>query len=186
MNRLKDIKSRWSDIMNVDDLLAAELSDPRINPEIQWAASLRRSNDLCDQEATLVKERRKRAVKQLHRFLRLPEDEVVDERDVPIVAIGGSGGGFRAVRRLICPLLFQRQLDMLTAWNSADAWTASDVRGSQRGWHVGSGQCLLPTPLLRRSPQLLTDDDTRAPILARSCTREECRGVVGLWEVRNS
>lgn len=97
LNRIKDMKSRWSDMLNVDDLLAAELSDARLHPEIQWSASLRRSNDLCDEEAMLVKERRKRAAKQLQRFLRLPDEEEVDERDVPIVAIGGSGGGFRAV-----------------------------------------------------------------------------------------
>ncbi|KAL7417062.1 hypothetical protein BDY24DRAFT_157163 [Mrakia frigida] len=96
-NRLKDMKSRWSDIMNVDDLLQAELADARLHPEIQWAASLRRSNDLCDAEAALVKARRKKAVKQLKRFLKLPDDEEVDERDIPIVCLGGSGGGFRAV-----------------------------------------------------------------------------------------
>lgn len=132
------MKSRWSDMLNVDDLLAAELSDARMHPEIQWSAGLRRSNDLCDQEATLVRERRKRATKQLHRFLRLPEDEEVDERDVPIVAIGGSGGGFRAVsEETASSLPVGDSADASSA--KVDAWPAGNLRGGQRGWHVGPG-----------------------------------------------
>jgi hypothetical protein len=127
LNRFKDMKSRWSDMLNVDDLLAAELSDARMHPEIQWSAGLRRSNDLCDQEATLVKERRKRATKQLHRFLHLPEDEVVDERDVPIVAIGGSGGGFRAVSISAArPVLWVQTLRLMPV-TAADARPTSDL-----------------------------------------------------------
>lgn len=48
----------------------------------------------------MVKARRKKAVKQLRRFLQIPDDEEIDERDVPIVCLGGSGGGFRAVSNL--------------------------------------------------------------------------------------
>lgn len=48
----------------------------------------------------MVRARRRKAVKQLKRFLKLPEYEEVDERDIPIVCLGGSGGGFRAVSSL--------------------------------------------------------------------------------------
>ena len=88
----------------------------------------------------MVKARRKKAVKQLRRFLQIPDDEEIDERDVPIVCLGGSGGGFRAVSKV------SRLAECAVSWAdltcdatgmSVDAGLLGDDGGRQGGWHVG-------------------------------------------------
>lgn len=56
----------------------------------------RRSNDISPEESSFLALRRKRIAEcgALKRFLRLEED--VHPDDVPVIALGGSGGGYRA------------------------------------------------------------------------------------------
>lgn len=82
------------------DSLAEEIRqdarDTLLNPEIAWDASVRVSNDLCDEEKIFLQRRKKHARIALARYLGLPEYEINIE-DVPTIAMCGSGGGLRAL-----------------------------------------------------------------------------------------
>lgn len=73
-----------------------EAHDPSINPEIQHAATVRVSNDLCDEEKQYLARRKRISRMALAKYLGLDEDEV-HEDDVPTIAMCGSGGGLRAL-----------------------------------------------------------------------------------------
>ncbi|KAK4126211.1 FabD/lysophospholipase-like protein [Parathielavia appendiculata] len=80
--------------------LAAEIwreaHDPFTHPEIQYAAKVRVSNELCDEEKTFLERRRMMIVPALARFLRIDEEDIHPD-DVPTIAMCGSGGGLRAL-----------------------------------------------------------------------------------------
>lgn len=73
-----------------------EAHDPYINPEIEYPASVRVSEDLCDEEKDFRVKRKHHTRRALATYLGLPEEEVHPD-DVPCIAIVGSGGGLRAL-----------------------------------------------------------------------------------------
>ena len=73
-----------------------EARDPYINPEIQYSARVRVSNDLCDEEKEFLSRRKKIAQVALAKYLGLAEKDVHPD-DVPTIAVCGSGGGLRAL-----------------------------------------------------------------------------------------
>ena len=75
----------WQEAANVD-----------INPEVAWDASVRISDDLCDDELIFQRKRRERLVPGLARYLGINENDI-DAEDVPTIALCGSGGGLRAL-----------------------------------------------------------------------------------------
>ncbi|SPO32103.1 related to phospholipase A2, cytosolic [Ustilago trichophora] len=97
--------TRWSqrakDLAHVKQLLRADLSDRKAYPELDWDATVRRSSSLHPHEVTFLRKRQERLSSNgndcLKQFLELPVNEHVDPRDVPLVALGGSGGGYRAM-----------------------------------------------------------------------------------------
>ncbi|VUC27298.1 unnamed protein product [Clonostachys rosea] len=92
---------RTTDLAQVKHLLRRDDSDYKVYPELRWDASVRCSADLHQEEKGFIDLRKRRISSQgddsLHKFLGLPPDEFVDPRDVPLVALGGSGGGYRAM-----------------------------------------------------------------------------------------
>ncbi|RKU46758.1 hypothetical protein DL546_004763 [Coniochaeta pulveracea] len=78
------------------DEIWQEAKDPYINPEIQYSARVRVSNDLCDEEKEFLARRRKVAQMGLAKYLGLDEKDVHPD-DVPTIAMCGSGGGLRAL-----------------------------------------------------------------------------------------
>lgn len=66
--------------------------DPRVYPEVEWDAEVRLGVDLCMAERAFLAERRRVMRVSFARLMGVPEAEV-DERDLPVVAIAGSGGG---------------------------------------------------------------------------------------------
>ncbi|KAF2196432.1 FabD/lysophospholipase-like protein [Delitschia confertaspora ATCC 74209] len=74
----------------------SEANDPECNPEIIREASVRVSNDLCEEEQTFLKNRQAFTRKGLAKYLGIPEEEIHPD-DVPVIAISGSGGGLRAL-----------------------------------------------------------------------------------------
>lgn len=76
-------------------------NDSKIYPEINWDANVRRSTSLHHEEQRFIELRKhrisSRGTNSLHDFLGLPKDENVDPVDVPLIALGGSGGGYRAM-----------------------------------------------------------------------------------------
>lgn len=66
--------------------------DPEVHPECAWDAEVRLSDSLCISERAFLRERRRKMTKAFAHFMNINESEV-DERDLPTVAIAGSGGG---------------------------------------------------------------------------------------------
>jgi phospholipase A2 len=73
-----------------------EANDPEINPEIMWDASVRISDDLCQEEAAFLKSRKSHTRRALAAYLGIPESKIHPD-DVPTIAMCGSGGGLRAL-----------------------------------------------------------------------------------------
>ena len=66
--------------------------DPAVNPEVEWDAEVRLGEELCLAERAFIAERRRVMRKSFAALMGVGEDKV-DERDLPVVAIAGSGGG---------------------------------------------------------------------------------------------
>ena len=73
-----------------------EAQDPEINPEITSFARVRIGKDLCAEEKAFLTRRKKYTTQALAKYLDIPEEDV-DPRDVPTIAMCGSGGGLRAL-----------------------------------------------------------------------------------------
>ena len=78
------------------DEIWQEAQDPSIHPEITRNAKVRLGKDLCAEELAFVKRRKQYTTQALARYLDIPEAEI-DPRDVPTIALCGSGGGLRAL-----------------------------------------------------------------------------------------
>ncbi|CAO1618095.1 unnamed protein product [Parajaminaea phylloscopi] len=90
---------KFLDALHVHGQAIRDLSDVAVHPELQRDASLRRDNCLSEQESAFL-EKRKASIAASAAFrdvVGARPDEVVDPRDVPVVSIGGSGGGYRAL-----------------------------------------------------------------------------------------
>lgn len=73
-----------------------EAHDPLVNPEVQYTAKVRISDDLCEEEKEFLVRRKRIATVALARYLGLKEEDVHPD-DVPTIAMCGSGGGLRAL-----------------------------------------------------------------------------------------
>lgn len=78
------------------DEIWQEAHDPCLNPEIERPATVRVSDEICEEEKDFLVRRRKVTRTALAKYLGLPEEEVHPE-DVPCIAMVGSGGGLRAL-----------------------------------------------------------------------------------------
>ncbi|ODV92452.1 hypothetical protein CANCADRAFT_86908 [Tortispora caseinolytica NRRL Y-17796] len=76
--------------------ILASSKDANLHPEILKTASVRFGNGLCTQEQQFLANRRQVVKKSLASFLDIPLDQI-DDRDVPVVGLVGSGGGYRAM-----------------------------------------------------------------------------------------
>lgn len=66
--------------------------DYDLNPELEWDAEVRLGEDLPLPERAFLSERRRVVKRAFAQLLGLNESDI-DERDLPVVAIAGSGGG---------------------------------------------------------------------------------------------
>jgi phospholipase A2 len=73
-----------------------EANDPECNPEIIWDATVRVSNDLCQDEKAFLRRRKAHTIQALSKYLDIAETDIHPD-DVPIIAMCGSGGGLRAL-----------------------------------------------------------------------------------------
>ncbi|KLO19485.1 FabD/lysophospholipase-like protein [Schizopora paradoxa] len=76
--------------------LVYDAPDPNINPECAWDAEVRLGDDLCLSERAFLRDRRRKMKSSFAKLFGVLESEI-DDRDVPIVALACSGGGFRAM-----------------------------------------------------------------------------------------
>jgi phospholipase A2 len=85
-----------SNLESVEERITQGLRDPSRFPEVARIAQVRRGLDLCPDEQRFVDTRKARMRDAFAKYLGLnPGDVHVD--DVPVVAFGGSGGGYRAM-----------------------------------------------------------------------------------------
>ncbi|KAJ2851779.1 hypothetical protein J3B02_003533 [Coemansia erecta] len=70
--------------------------DQDIHSELLQSATVRFGNGICDSEAEFRAKRLKLIRRDFAEFIRIPEASV-DYRDIPIIGVAGSGGGFRAM-----------------------------------------------------------------------------------------
>ncbi|CAJ0542381.1 Ff.00g000490.m01.CDS01 [Fusarium sp. VM40] len=93
--------SRASDLASVKTLLERDKNDVATYPELKWDAKVRYGSGLHPEEQKSIELRKHRMSSDgrnsLHQFLDLPSEEKVDLRDVPLIALGGSGGGYRVM-----------------------------------------------------------------------------------------
>ena len=71
-----------------------EAQDQGIHPEISLDARVRVGKDLCSDELAFVRRRKKFTARALASYLEIPEANL-DPKDVPTIAVCGSGGGLR-------------------------------------------------------------------------------------------
>ncbi|KAK0532205.1 hypothetical protein OC834_002692 [Tilletia horrida] len=90
--------SRIHDFVHLYKEVTLDLTDASRHPELTRDAYLRRNNALSPEETAFIAARKQHILTSgaLKRFLRLPDDEEIHPDDIPVVAVGGSGGGYRA------------------------------------------------------------------------------------------
>ncbi|KAG8704692.1 hypothetical protein FRC09_003382, partial [Ceratobasidium sp. 395] len=66
------------------------------HPEYEWEAEVRLGDELCLPERAFLRSRKRRMRAAFAELFGVPIADI-DERDLPIVAIAGSGGGYRAM-----------------------------------------------------------------------------------------
>lgn len=127
------ILGRWIrravDLTQIKKLMRYDEKDLRTYPELGWDANVRRSSAIHPEEQRFIQLRQLRISSQgansLHAFLDLPENEQVDPRDAPLIALGGSGGGYRAMYGFTAFISTSKKLGL---WDCL-TWTAA-VSGS--------------------------------------------------------
>ncbi|KAJ3024176.1 hypothetical protein HKX48_005579 [Thoreauomyces humboldtii] len=87
------------------------MSDKERNPELDWDSGVRIGKGLCLGEEKFVEGRRTAVAKAVGELI----GEKVDPRDVPVIAIGASGGGCRAMVSTLASLSALQKLHFLPA-----------------------------------------------------------------------
>ncbi|KIL83703.1 phospholipase a2 [Fusarium avenaceum] len=121
--------SRASDLASVKALLERDKNDVATYPELNWDAKVRHGPGVHPEEQKFLELRKHRMSSDgrnsLHQFLDLPPEEKVDPRDVPLIALGGSGGGYRVMYGFVGFISAAKKLGL---WDCI-TWTAG-VSGS--------------------------------------------------------
>lgn len=125
-------------------LLRRDDKDLITYPEVKLDAHVRRSSALHPDEEAFIKARCHRiscdGAKHLHAFLSLNKHELVDAKDVPLIALGGSGGGYRAMYGFTAFISVSKKMGL---WDCL-TWTAG-VGGScwtLAGYYTFAGQSI--------------------------------------------
>jgi phospholipase A2 len=83
-------------VAGVPKEVARDAKAQALHPETEWVGALRRSNTLSDAEQAFLHARLSRLTGS-RRNMKLEDlDEEVLLEDIPVIALGGSGGGMRA------------------------------------------------------------------------------------------
>ncbi|KDE05219.1 hypothetical protein MVLG_04357 [Microbotryum lychnidis-dioicae p1A1 Lamole] len=76
--------------------ILAQKDDITIHPELAWDAQVRLGTEVGIAERAFLRERKERMKVHFARLMDLHEEEI-DVRDLPVIAMAGSGGGYRAM-----------------------------------------------------------------------------------------
>ncbi|CAG8592187.1 3462_t:CDS:2 [Diversispora eburnea] len=81
---------------DLDDRVIEKLKDTTLYPELEWDATVRISNDLCEEEKKFIHDRKLFIREAFAKYVGVDVSEIhVD--DIPVITFMGSGGGFRAM-----------------------------------------------------------------------------------------
>lgn len=78
------------------DSILKNRTDTTIHPEVEWDGQVRYGGGLGLNEEAFLRERKRFMVPAFAKMMGVEEKEV-DERDIPVIAVAGSGGGYRAM-----------------------------------------------------------------------------------------
>ncbi|KAF0539673.1 FabD/lysophospholipase-like protein [Gigaspora margarita] len=81
---------------HMDEIINAKIKDVKHHPELEWEATVRKSNELCDDEKKFVQDRKNYIREAFAKYIGVDVSEVHPD-DIPTIAFMGSGGGFRAM-----------------------------------------------------------------------------------------
>lgn len=116
---VKDLKATSksaASFVSLESRLTKELDDPARFPEIAQQAVVRKGLDLCSEETAFLTARRAKVRDQFAKYMGLEAAQVHPD-DIPTVAFGGSGGGYRAMLAFLGYSLAMREAglwDLLT------------------------------------------------------------------------
>lgn len=82
--------------LTLDSRFTKDVRNSTFSPEVARRATLRRSLSLSSDEAAFLAARKSRMRQRFSRYLGLNEVDVHPD-DIPIIAFGGSGGGYSAM-----------------------------------------------------------------------------------------
>lgn len=121
--------------------ILADAHNPNVHPEVQWDAEVRLGRDLPHTERAFLRNRRERIRVAFAELVGVPLDQV-DERDLPVVAVAASGGGYRAMINTTASLAAAKEsglFDIVTYMSavSGSCWalnTLYSVGGGDLDW----------------------------------------------------
>ncbi|KAJ1970785.1 hypothetical protein H4R35_005657 [Dimargaris xerosporica] len=100
------IKQTWEDTLaslvtttlsgTFIETIRNQTHDTDVYPELHWDAEVRTGHDLPAAEVQFRERRLRHVCRAFARFIDVPEHEVTPE-NMPVIALGGSGGGYRAM-----------------------------------------------------------------------------------------
>jgi phospholipase A2 len=123
---ISDVSSLKSAV-SIESVVKRDITDPKLFPEVAHVAEVRRGLDLCHEEREYLHARKLHVRDHFAKYLGLNPADVYPD-DVPTIALGGSGGGYRAMLSLLgyCDEMKQTGLwDLLTyvAGVSGSCWS---------------------------------------------------------------
>jgi cytosolic phospholipase A2 len=99
--------------MHVESNITKDLRNPQRFPQVSRVAEVRRGADISPSEKVFVQDRRIHTRNHFARYIGLNLDQIHPD-DVPTVAFGGSGGGFRA---MIAYMGYSEELKRAGLWD---------------------------------------------------------------------
>ncbi|CAG8434694.1 12384_t:CDS:10 [Ambispora gerdemannii] len=109
----------WEDFRILKTKVENDSKNHEKNPEIAKTAHVRLSKELCDEERIFIAARKARARQSFAKFIGVDVDEINDA-DIPIIAVTGSGGGMRAN---VDTMGFVRGMEKSGLWDSVTYFT---------------------------------------------------------------
>ncbi|KAL8286964.1 hypothetical protein RQP46_003970 [Phenoliferia psychrophenolica] len=162
----------------------AARADTTIHPEMSWDAEVRLGVDIAKEEQDFVRERRRKIVAPFARLVGVEESEV-DERDVPVIAMAGSGGGYRAMVNTLGNVAAAKEAGIWdvvsyvsavsgSCWAMNLFYSIGEADADKTIQHVRER---IVTPFLDPSTiEILTGDETKDQLLSGIILKESSKG----------
>ncbi|CAG8705141.1 3825_t:CDS:2, partial [Dentiscutata heterogama] len=112
---------------HLEENIRSKSNDPKLYPELNWDATVRKSNELCEDEKKFSHDRKTHIREAFAKYVGVEVDEIHLD-DIPTIAFTGSGGG---IRSMICVTAYLRAIQESGLYDcgiyvsgvSGSAWT---------------------------------------------------------------